>query len=146
MRCMNEFPISFLARNPKPSKIHYFVPQEMDDSFLLTASGPGLCMGMTMLIASLPFLPLLARLPPTITKTSSEQAVHIPHQPFCAAVTMFAAPPLLLTSVHHCLATLASLLSSCAMCVSYFSQNTTALRLLSHRVSKHDWGTLSSGS
>ena len=146
MRCTNEFPISFLARNPKP-KIHYFVPQEMDDSFLLTASGPGLCMGITMLIASLPFLPLLARLPPTITKTSSKQAVHIPHKPFCAAVTMFAAPPLLLlTSVHHCLATLALLLSCCAMCVSCFSQNTTALVLLSHRVSKHDWQTLSSGS
>ena len=58
MRCMNEFPISFSLRTVKGQN---------GASFLLTGSEP-LLLGMTMLMASLPFLPLVGPLlPPTIT-------------------------------------------------------------------------------
>ena len=131
--------------------------------FLLTASGPGLCMGITMLIASLPFRPLLARLPPTITRTSS---VHIPQSSqtlFCACHSVCCTSPTNICSV----------LSSytCSLVVVFFmfcqntthmccyrteSQNTTgehssgsevfSLRSVSDATSvapptKHDWGT-----
>ena len=122
---MNEFPISFLARNPKPSKIHYFVPQEMDDSFLLTASGPGLCMGMTMLIASLPFLPLLARLPPTITKTSSIDAGSSYSSPTllcsCHNVCCTSPPPNICSSLS-CYTCFASVLL-CYVCFMFQSKH-----------------------
>ena len=55
---MNEFPISFSLRTVKGQN---------GASFLLTGSEP-LLLGMTMLMASLPFLPLVGPLlPPTIT-------------------------------------------------------------------------------
>ena len=111
----------------------------MDDSFLLTASGPGLCIGMTMLITSFPFRPLLARLPPTITRTSS---VHIPQSSqtlFCTCHSVWCTSPTNICSV------LSSYTCSLVVVFFMFCQNTT--HMCCYRTeSQNTTGEHSSGS
>ena len=82
-------------------------------------------MGMTMLIASLPFLPLLARLPPTITKTSSIDAGSSYSSPTllcsCHNVCCTSPPPNICSSLS-CYTCFASVLL-CYVCFMFQSKH-----------------------